>query len=115
MSLFPQPPPHTPNWSLNPLDETLLQPVLKSFITVLAKPILTFFYVWITLLFLQHSKSSTTPLHHSMMPVGSYHDRHCLVLRYILFVLFRFLFMRWGEEGKGGLWGEYFNLKLTLK
>ena len=27
-------PPHPPDWSLNPLEETLLQPVLKSFITV---------------------------------------------------------------------------------
>ena len=27
-------PPHPPDWSLHPLEETLLQPVLKSFITV---------------------------------------------------------------------------------
>ena len=27
-------PSHPPDWSLNPLEETLLQPVLKSFITV---------------------------------------------------------------------------------
>ena len=26
--------PHPPSWSLNPLEETLLQPALKSFITV---------------------------------------------------------------------------------
>ena len=28
------PPPHPSNWSLNPVRETLLQPVLKSFIAV---------------------------------------------------------------------------------
>ena len=31
---FPSPPPSPPDWSLHPLEETLLQPVLKSFITV---------------------------------------------------------------------------------
>ena len=27
-------PPHPPDWSLNPLEETLLQPMMESFITV---------------------------------------------------------------------------------
>ena len=33
-SILSPPPPYPSDWSLNPLEETVLQPVLKSFITV---------------------------------------------------------------------------------
>ena len=32
--ILPSPSPPPPNWSLNPIEENLLQPLLKSFVTV---------------------------------------------------------------------------------